>query len=68
MNKSIKTVALLTVLSVAAVGCQKETIIATLNRPQFEIKTSPNLELNRLRIRAKIKALQTNCNAFLIAV
>ncbi len=25
MNKSIKTVALLAVLSVAAVGCQKET-------------------------------------------
>ncbi len=27
MKKVIKTVALLTVLSVAAVGCQKETII-----------------------------------------
>ena len=35
MKKTIKTVALLTVLSVAAVGCQKETIVV----PQTGVET-----------------------------
>ena len=37
MNKTIKKMALLTVLSVAAVGCQKETI---MEEPQIGVETS----------------------------
>ena len=37
MKKTIKTVALLAVLSVAAVGCQKETIMV---EPQTDVETS----------------------------
>ena len=37
MKKTIKTIALLLVLSVAAVGCQKETIMV---EPQTDVETS----------------------------
>ena len=37
MKKTTKTVALLAVLSVAAVGCQKETIMV---EPQTDVETS----------------------------
>ena len=37
MNKTLKKVALLAVLSMAAVGCQKETIMV---EPQTDVETS----------------------------
>ena len=47
MNKSIKTVALLAVLSVAAVGCQKETITV---EPQTGVEASSTVYMVRYSV------------------